>query len=64
MHRKVELQDADVTEVQQNAFRELFIEFKDIFSIDSSDIGKNPLIKMEIDTVIVCQSPKNPIPFL
>ena len=25
-------------------------KFKDIFSIDSSDIGKTPLIEMEIDT--------------
>ena len=50
VHRKIELQDADVTEVQQNAFRELCNEFKDIFSIDSSDIGKPSLIKMEIDT--------------
>ena len=50
VHRKVELQDADVTEVQQNAFKELCNEFKDIFSIDSSDIGKTPLIEMEIDT--------------
>ena len=41
VHRKVELQDADVTEVQQNAFKELCNKFKDIFSIDSSDIGKN-----------------------
>ena len=49
-HRKVELQDADVTEVQQNAFKELRNEFKDIFSIDSSDIGKTPLIEMEVDT--------------
>ena len=50
MHRKVELQDANVTEVQQNAFKELYNELKDIFSIDSSDIGKTPLIEMEIDT--------------
>ena len=49
VHRKVELQDADITEVQQNAFRELCNEFKDIFSIDSSDIGKTPLIELEID---------------
>ena len=41
IHRKVELQDADITEAQQNAFKELCNEFKDIFSIDSSDIGKN-----------------------
>ena len=50
MHRKVELQDADVTEVQQNAFRKLCNEFKNIFSIDSSDIGKTPLIEIDIDT--------------
>ena len=50
VHRKVNLQDTDVTEAQQNAFRELCNEFKDIFSIDSSDIGKTTLTKMEIDT--------------
>ena len=50
VHRKVELQDAEVTETQQNAFKELCNEFKDIFSTDSSDIGKTPLIEMEIDT--------------
>ena len=50
MHRKIELQDANVSEEQQNAFKELCNEFKDIFSIDSSDIGKTPLIEMEIDT--------------
>ena len=50
VHRKVELQNADITEAQQNAFKELCNEFKDIFSIDSSDIGKTPLLEMEIDT--------------
>ena len=50
VHQKVELQDARITEVQQNAFKELCDEFKDIFSIDSSDIGKTPLLEMEIDT--------------
>ena len=40
IHRKIELQDADITEAQQNDFKELCNEFKDIFSIDSSDIGK------------------------
>ena len=34
VHRKVDLQDTDVTEVQQNAFKELCSELKDIFSID------------------------------
>ena len=41
---------ADVSEEHQKAFKELCDKFKDIFSVDSSDIGKTPLIKMEIDT--------------
>ena len=44
VHRKVELQDADVSEEHQNAFKELCNEFKDIFSVDSGDIGKTPLV--------------------
>ena len=31
VHRKVELQDADITEAQQNAFKDLCTEFNDIF---------------------------------
>ena len=50
IHRKVDLQDAEVTKEHQKAFKELCNEYKDIFSIDSSDIGKTPLIEMEIDT--------------
>ena len=50
VHTKVDLQDADITEEQQNAFKELCDEYKDIFSTDSGDIGKTPLIEMEIDT--------------
>ena len=50
VHRKVELQDADISKAQQNAFKDLFTEFKDIFSTDSSDIGKTPLLEVEIDT--------------
>ena len=34
----------------KKAFKELCAEFKDIFSVDSSDIGKTPLVEMEIDT--------------
>ena len=47
VHQKVELQDADVSEEHQNAFKELC---NDIFSVDSSDIGKTPFVEMEIDT--------------
>ena len=50
IHRKVDLQDAEITKEGQKAFKELCNEYKDIFSIDSSDIGKTPLIEMEIDT--------------
>ena len=46
----MELQDADVSEEHQNAFKELCNEFNDIFLVDSSDIGKTPLVEMEIDT--------------
>ena len=49
IHRKVNLQDAEVAKEHQETFKELCIEYKDIFSIDSSDIGKTPLIEMEID---------------
>ena len=40
VHRKVELQDTDITKTQRNAFKNLCIEFNDIFSTDSSDIRK------------------------
>ena len=50
VHRKVKLQDADITEAQQNAFKDLCMEFNDIFSADSSDIGKTSLLEVEIDT--------------
>ena len=50
IHRKVDLQDAEVTKEQEKAFKKLYSEYKDIFSIDSSDIGKTPLIEMEIGT--------------
>ena len=47
VHRKVELQDADITEAQQNAFKDLCVEFNDIFSTDSSDIGKHLYWKLK-----------------
>ena len=50
IHRKVNLQDAEVTKEHQEAFKELCNEYKDIFSVDSSNIGKTPLIEIEIDT--------------
>ena len=50
VHCKVELQDADVSEDHQNAFKELCNEYNDIFLVDLSDIGKTPPVEMEIDT--------------
>ena len=50
VHRKINLQDADISDEHQRAFKELCHEFKDIFSVDSGDIGKTPLVEMEIDT--------------
>ena len=50
IHIKVELQDADITEEQCNAFKDLCTEFNDIFSTESGDIGKTPLLEVEIDT--------------
>ena len=49
VHRKIELQDADITDKQQKVFKDLCAEFIDIFSTDSGDIGKTPLLEGEID---------------
>ena len=50
VHRKVELQDADISKEQLQAFKDLCTEFNDIFSTDSGDIGKTPLLEVEINT--------------
>ena len=50
VHRKTNLQDADISDEHQNAFKELCHEFKDIFLVDLGDIGKTPLVEIEIDT--------------
>ena len=50
VHRKVELQDADITDEQRRAFKDSCTEFSDIFSTDSGDTGKTPLLEVEIDT--------------
>ena len=50
VHQKVELQDANISDEQQQAFKDLCTEFNDIFSTDSGDIGKTPLLEVEIDT--------------
>ena len=61
-HRKVKLQDAEVLNKYRIDFEKLCEEYDDIFSKDSSDIGKTPLITMEIETgdsPPVCQRPYN-----
>ena len=50
VHRKVELQDADVSEEHRKQFKELCEEYNDIFSKDSGDLGRTPLVIMDIDT--------------
>ena len=41
----VKLRDAEVTPQHRKAFEELCAEFKTIFSKDSTDLGKTPLLK-------------------
>ena len=49
-HRTVELQDADVSKEHRKQFEELCEEYNDIFSKDSGDLGRTPLVIMDIDT--------------
>ena len=47
---KLELQDADISEEHGKQFEELCEEYHDIFSKDSGDLGRTPLVIMDIDT--------------
>ena len=54
------LKDAKVDPKHKQDFEELCQEFDDIFSKDSADLGKTPLLKMDIptgDNPPVCQRP-------
>ena len=44
------LKDAEVSPEARESFEKLCDEFADIFSKDSSDLGKTPLLKMDIPT--------------
>ena len=58
--RKAKLQDYKVTEEELKLFTELCDKYLDVFSENSGDIGKTPLIKMDIatgDSPPVCQRP-------
>ena len=61
-HRKMQLKDAEVAKKYKEQFKQLCKEFEDVFSKDSTDIGKTPLITMDIDTgdsPPICQKPYN-----
>ena len=61
-HRRVILQDAEVSDEYRKQFKELCQEYDDIFSKGAGDIGKTLLITMEIDTgdsLSVCERPYN-----
>ena len=46
----IKLKDAEVSQEHLAAFEGLCEEFTDVFSQDSGDLGKTPLIRMEIPT--------------
>ena len=47
---KPKLEDAEVTEEWKGQFEDLFKKYENIFSSSSADIGKTPLVQMDIDT--------------
>ena len=47
---KPKLKDAEVTEEWKGRFEDLFKKYENIFSSSSADIGKTPLVQMDIDT--------------
>ena len=49
-HREIKLKDADVEPEQRQQFEDLCNEFEDVFSKDSTDLGRTPLLTMDIDT--------------
>ena len=50
VHRKVLLEDKDISPKTQQAFDKLCEKYNDIISKNNGDIGKTMLVKMEIDT--------------
>ena len=61
-HRKAELQDAEISEEERAQFKQLCEEFPEVFSKSSEDIGRTPLVTMEIETgdnPPICQKPYN-----
>ena len=61
-HRKMQLQDAEVAKKYKEQLKQLCKESEDVFSKDSTDIGKTPLITIDIDagnSPPICQKPYN-----
>ena len=59
-HREIKLENAEVSDENLQQFQRLCKEYEDVFSKDSTDIGKTPLLTMNIDTgehPPVCQRP-------
>ena len=50
MHRKVDLEDANITEETKGKFHDLCDQFDNIISKGSDNIGKTLLVEMDIDT--------------
>ena len=50
VHRKTNLLNAEVEEKYKKQLEELCTEFKDVFPNSSKDIGRTPLVKMDMDT--------------
>ena len=49
-HCRVELKDQNISEDTRKRFQELILEYDDIISKNSGDIGKTLLVEMDIDT--------------
>ena len=49
-HRKTELKDAEVSQKHKDEFKHLCDEFDEIFSKSAEDIGRTPLVTMDIET--------------
>ena len=59
-HQEVGLKDKEIDQNYKDQFEDLCQKYKDIFSMDSTDTGKTPLLQMEIKTgnsPPICQKP-------
>ena len=49
-YRETKLKDTELSEKDRKKFEALCIQYDDVFSKDSTDLGRSPLLTMEIDT--------------